>query len=135
MEVSVLFGFWVRDGATIRKASQVPHPKVFQDSWANQSTRRKRKSLFNRIEIDLSSGKAGESGITLVPLSLLFSVGEAKVEVALARGKKAMTSGKPQKKLRTRFELPGRFRPREESGRHAGRIKTWIAIHPEQADC
>jgi SsrA-binding protein len=34
-------------------------------------------------------GKTKESGLTLVPLSLYFSDGKAKVEIALARGKRA----------------------------------------------
>jgi SsrA-binding protein len=51
-------------------------------------TRRKRKLLLNRIEINKLAGKIKESGYTLIPLSLYFKDGYAKVEIALARGKK-----------------------------------------------
>ncbi|MEY4499662.1 MAG: hypothetical protein RL319_650, partial [Actinomycetota bacterium] len=54
----------------------------------NVGTRRKRKLLLNRQEITKLQGKIKESGYTLVPLSLYFKDGYAKVEIALARGKK-----------------------------------------------
>ena len=60
-----------------------------EGTWTNHSTRRKRKLLLNRHEIDKLAGKVKESGLTLVPLSLYFKDGRAKVEIALARGKKA----------------------------------------------
>ena len=43
---------------------------------------------MNRIEIDRLSDKVREAGLTLVPLSLYFRDGRAKVEIALAKGKK-----------------------------------------------
>jgi SsrA-binding protein len=42
----------------------------------------------NRLEIDKLSGKVRESGFTLIPLSLYFKDGNAKVELALAKGKR-----------------------------------------------
>jgi SsrA-binding protein len=48
-----------------------------------------RKLLMHRSEIDKLVGKIKEGGLTLVPLSLYFSDGKAKVELALAKGKKA----------------------------------------------
>jgi SsrA-binding protein len=63
-------------------------PEYTQGTWNNVGTRRKRKLLLNRIEINKLSGKIKESGYTLVPLSLYFKDGYAKVEIALARGKK-----------------------------------------------
>jgi SsrA-binding protein len=63
-------------------------PEFFQGSWTNHLTRRKRKLLLNRVEIDRLAGKVSQSGLTLVPLSLYFKDGRAKVEIALARGKK-----------------------------------------------
>jgi SsrA-binding protein len=63
-------------------------PEFFQGSWTNHLTRRKRKLLLNRIEIERLSRKVKESGLTLVPLSLYFKDGKAKVEIALAKGKK-----------------------------------------------
>jgi SsrA-binding protein len=63
-------------------------PEFFQGSWTNHSTRRRRKLLLSRQEILKLSAKTKESGLTLVPLSLYFKDGYAKVEIALARGKK-----------------------------------------------
>jgi SsrA-binding protein len=63
-------------------------PEYVQGTWTNHSTRRRRKLLLNRVEIDKLTGKIKESGFTLVPLSLYFKDGKAKVEIALAKGKK-----------------------------------------------
>ena len=63
-------------------------PEYTEGTWNNHSTRRRRKLLLNRHEIDKLAGKIKESGYTLVPLSLYFKDGRAKVEIALARGKK-----------------------------------------------
>ena len=63
-------------------------PEYTQAPWNNHSTRRRRKLLLNRAEISKLAGKIKDSGYTLVPLSLYFKDGYAKVEIALARGKK-----------------------------------------------
>jgi SsrA-binding protein len=63
-------------------------PEYVQGTWTNHSTRRRRKMLLNRAEIDKLSGKIKESGFTLVPLSIYFKDGHAKVEIALAKGKR-----------------------------------------------
>ncbi|MFM5903532.1 MAG: SsrA-binding protein SmpB [Microbacteriaceae bacterium] len=63
-------------------------PEYLEGTWTNHSTRRRRKMLLNRVEIDKLSGKVRESGYTLIPLSLYFKDGKAKVEIALARGKR-----------------------------------------------
>jgi SsrA-binding protein len=64
-------------------------PEYAQGTWTNHEPRRTRKLLLNRDEIRRLTGKLQESGLTLVPLSLYFSDGWAKVELGLARGKKA----------------------------------------------
>jgi SsrA-binding protein len=64
-------------------------PEYAQGTWTNHEPRRTRKLLLNRIEIVKLIGKLRESGLTLVPLSLYFSDGWAKVELGLARGKRA----------------------------------------------
>jgi len=63
-------------------------PEYTQGTWNNHSTRRRRKLLLNRVEIAKLAGKVKESGYTLVPLSLYFKDGYAKVELALAKGKR-----------------------------------------------
>lgn len=64
-------------------------PEYAQGTWTNHAPRRSRKLLLHRDEIERLLGKTKESGLSLVPLSLYFSDGKAKVELALARGKKA----------------------------------------------
>ena len=59
-----------------------------QGTWNNHAARRKRKLLLNRREIDKIEARINEKGLTLVPLSLYFKDGRAKVEIGLARGKK-----------------------------------------------
>ncbi|MGK5546653.1 SsrA-binding protein SmpB [Streptomyces sp. URMC 127] len=63
-------------------------PEYSQGTWTNHSARRKRKLLMHRAEIDKLESKAQESGHTIVPLALYFKDGRAKVEIALAKGKK-----------------------------------------------
>jgi SsrA-binding protein len=64
-------------------------PEYAQGTWTNHEPRRTRKLLLKRIEISRLIGKLKESGLTLVPLSMYFSDGWAKVELGLARGKKS----------------------------------------------
>jgi len=63
-------------------------PEYTQGTWTNHATRRKRKLLLNRAEIDKIERRVDQKGSTIVPLSLYFKDGRAKVEIALARGKK-----------------------------------------------
>jgi SsrA-binding protein len=63
-------------------------PEYTQGTWTNHAARRKRKLLLNRHEIDRIESRVNEKGLTLIPLSLYFKDGRAKVEIALARGKK-----------------------------------------------
>jgi len=60
-----------------------------EGTWTNHAPRRIRKLLLNRMEINRLIGKIKEGGLTLVPLQMYFADGRAKVEIALARGKKA----------------------------------------------
>ena len=63
-------------------------PEYTQGTWTNHEPRRVRKLLMHRHEIDKLESKVNERGLTLVPLSLYFKDGRAKVEIALAKGKK-----------------------------------------------
>jgi SsrA-binding protein len=49
---------------------------------------RPRKLLMHRRQIESLIGKMAEKGLTLVPLSIYFTNGRAKVEIALARGRR-----------------------------------------------
>lgn len=63
-------------------------PEYTQGTWTNHEPRRKRKLLLHRHEIEQLAGSTREKGLTLVPLQLYFLDGRAKVEIALARGKR-----------------------------------------------
>lgn len=64
-------------------------PEYNEGSWTNHEPRRKRKLLMNKREISKLIGMLKEGGMTFIPLSLYFKDGKAKVEMGLARGKKA----------------------------------------------
>jgi SsrA-binding protein len=64
-------------------------PEYTQGTWTNHEPRRVRKLLLHRDEIAKMLGKLRDDGVTLVPLSIYFNNGYAKVEIALARGKKS----------------------------------------------
>jgi SsrA-binding protein len=64
-------------------------PQYEQGTWTNHEPRRHRKLLLHKGEIAKLIGKTKESGLSLVPLSMYFSDGKVKVELALAKGKKA----------------------------------------------
>ena len=64
-------------------------PEYLHGSWTNHEPRRTRKLLLHRQQIDRLVGKIRDGNLTLVPLSLYFSGGNVKVELALARGKQA----------------------------------------------
>ncbi|WP_341242712.1 SsrA-binding protein SmpB [uncultured Nocardioides sp.] len=63
-------------------------PEYSQGTWTNHAARRKRKLLLNRVEIDKIERRVSEKGLTVIPLSLYFVNGRAKVEIGLAKGKK-----------------------------------------------
>lgn len=54
----------------------------------NHEPMRKRKLLLHRNEIDYLKSKVVQKGLTLVPLNIHFSRGRAKLEIAVAKGKK-----------------------------------------------
>lgn len=59
-----------------------------QGNRYNHDPRRPRKLLMHRLEINRLFAKVQQQGMTLVPLKLYFKSGRAKVELALAKGKK-----------------------------------------------
>ncbi|WGL53515.1 SsrA-binding protein SmpB [Nocardioides sp. BP30] len=64
-------------------------PEYLNGSWTNHAARRKRKLLLHRTEIEKIERRVSERGLTIVPLSLYFTDGRAKIEIALAKGKKS----------------------------------------------
>lgn len=63
-------------------------PEYTQGTWTNHATRRKRKLLLHKAEIVKISHRIKDGGYTLVPLQIYFLDGRAKVELAIAKGKK-----------------------------------------------
>jgi SsrA-binding protein len=63
-------------------------PEYDLGTWTNHEPRRPRKLLMRKDEIRRIAGKVKDTGVTLVPLSLYFKDGYAKVEIAVARGRK-----------------------------------------------
>ena len=64
-------------------------PEYNQGSWTNHMPRRDRKLLLHKREIAQIVGVIKQGGLTLIPLTLYFKDGKAKVEIAVAKGKKA----------------------------------------------
>lgn len=63
-------------------------PEYAQGSWTNHDPKRKRKLLLHARQIAKLSAEVSQKGSTLIPLSLYFKGSRAKLELALARGKK-----------------------------------------------
>jgi len=64
-------------------------PEYLNGTWTNHAARRKRKLLLHRAEIEKIDKKVAEKGLTVVPLSLYFNDGRAKIEIGVAKGKKS----------------------------------------------
>src|SRR3989337_1142349 len=77
----------VRDGEMWLAGVHIP--EYPEGTWTNHEPRRERKLLLHRQEIERLIGKTKEGGSTMVPLALYFKDGKAKVEIALARGKRS----------------------------------------------
>ena len=64
-------------------------PEYLQGHQFNHETKRPRKLLLHRREVNKLIGAVQREGMTIVPLKIYFNEqGRAKVEIALARGKK-----------------------------------------------
>lgn len=75
----------LRDGEAFLKNFNIP-PWEFAQEKLNAD--RDRKLLLKKQEIERLFRKTEEQGFTIIPLKLFFSRGYAKVEIALARGKR-----------------------------------------------
>ena len=59
-----------------------------QSSYNDHEPNRNRKLLLNKKEINKLIGRINREGLTLIPTKLYFKKGKAKVEIAVAKGKK-----------------------------------------------
>jgi SsrA-binding protein len=65
------------------------HIAPYDPARENHDPERPRKLLLHKREIERLIGKTAEKGLTIVPIRVYFKGGRAKVELALARGRKA----------------------------------------------
>ena len=63
-------------------------PSYKESSYNNHDPKRNRKLLLNKKEINKLIGRINREGYTLIPTKLYFRKGKAKVEIAVAKGKK-----------------------------------------------
>ena len=75
-----------KDGEIILVNSHIPVYK--EASYSNHNPREDRKLLLNKTEINKLIGKINKEGFTLIPTKLYFKKGRAKIEIAVAKGKK-----------------------------------------------
>jgi SsrA-binding protein len=87
-----------------------------QAAQFGHDTRRTRKLLLKRREINRFLGKAVEKGSTLVPLSVYFKRGWAKVQIGVARGKREFDKREDLKRRESQRDIA-----RELSRRRRGR--------------
>tara|TARA_B100001173_G_scaffold152187_1_gene132000 strand:+ start:159 stop:629 length:471 start_codon:yes stop_codon:yes gene_type:complete len=75
-----------KDGEIFLVNSHIPSYK--EASYSNHNPREDRKLLLNKTEINKLIGKINKEGFTLIPTKLYFKKGRAKIEIAVAKGKK-----------------------------------------------
>jgi len=63
-------------------------PSYKESSYNNHDPKRNRKLLLNKREINKLIGKVNREGYTLIPTKLYFKKGRAKIEIAVAKGKR-----------------------------------------------
>ncbi len=112
---SLVDGFaYVRDGEAWLAGVHIP--EYTEGTWTNHEPRRERKLLLHADQILRLIGKTKETGTTLVPLSLYFKDGKAKVEIALARGKRSYDKRQALAEKQSRREV-ARALSRRSSGK------------------
>ena len=80
-------------------------PPYEQGNIQNHEPLRPRKLLLHRREINKIVGRVQERGLTLVPVSVYFHNGYAKVEIALAKGKRLVDKRHDMKKKEAKREI------------------------------
>ena len=91
-------------------------PEYLNGSWTNHAPRRKRKLLLHRHQIDKLWQKTREGGMTIVPLKLYFKDGRAKVEIALAKGKREFDKRQTLRERQDRREAERAIAARKHLG-------------------
>lgn len=73
-------------------------PSYKESSYNNHDPKRNRKLLLSKREINKLIGRINREGYTLIPTKLYFRKGKAKVEIAVAKGKKQYDKRHTKKK-------------------------------------
>ena len=84
------------DGEIYLVNSHIPSYK--ESSYNNHDPKRNRKLLLNKREVNKLIGRVNREGFTLIPTKLYFKRGKAKVEIAVAKGKKKYDKRQTRKK-------------------------------------
>ena len=100
----------IRDGELWLLSMYVPPYK--EGSFSNVEPNRPRKLLLHRKDIDRLAGRISEKGLTLVPTRLYFKRGMAKVEIALAKGKKLWDKRREERDRDVKREIARAVRDR-----------------------
>ncbi|MEW6264712.1 MAG: SsrA-binding protein SmpB [Thermodesulfobacteriota bacterium] len=102
----------IEDGeAWLIKAHISPYPFAY---YGNHEPERRRKLLLHRKELKKLYGRTQERGQSLVPLAIYFKRGKAKVELALARGKRAYDKRQDVKRREADREMARALRHRQK---------------------
>ncbi len=83
----------IADSYAIEKNGEIylinSHVSSYKEaSYSNHNPTDERKLLFSKKEINKLAGKINAEGFTLVPTKMYFKKGKAKLEIAVAKGKK-----------------------------------------------
>ena len=75
-----------KDGEIFLINSHIPAYK--QASYSNHNPTDERKLLLSKREINKLIGRVNRDGFTLIPIKMYFKKGKAKIEIAVAKGKR-----------------------------------------------
>jgi len=73
-------------------------PSYKESSYNNHDPKRNRKLLLNKKEINKLMGRVNREGFTLIPTKIYFKNGKAKIEIAVAKGKRQYDKRQVKKK-------------------------------------
>ena len=85
-----------KNGEIVLLNSHIPAYK--EAIYSNHNPSDERKLLFNKKEINKLIGKVNREGFTLIPTKMYFKKGKAKIEIAVAKGKKHFDKRQTKKK-------------------------------------
>jgi SsrA-binding protein len=87
-------------------------PEYLQANRMNHLPKRPRKLLLHRREIEKLATRTSERGLTMIPLSIYFKKGMAKVEISVAKGRKTFDNREAIKKNEAKRDIDRALRRR-----------------------